>query len=150
MRWCGVPLPPPTNNFRLSYPNKLYIVGKGIYPRVRIILNIGKNILISRFYEQFLRSSWILGHFWKFEKVPNSWNINISYIILKRVIWRFQIYNLFCEKFKFRGFTKAFKNFEKYIIAFIFAKFKYFGKQIIYIWDLQITRFKMIYDMFVF
>ena len=46
----------------------------------------------------------------------------MSYIILKRVIWRFQICNLFREKLKFRGFTKAFKNFVKYIIAFIFAK----------------------------
>ena len=43
------------------------------------------------------------------------------------------IYNLFREKFKFRGFTKAFTNFAKYIIAFIFAKFKYFAKQIIYL-----------------
>ena len=59
--------------------------------------------------------------------------MNILYIILKRVIWRFQIYNLFREKFKFRGFTKAFTNFAKYIIAFIFAKFKYFAKQIIYL-----------------
>ena len=41
------------------------------------------------------------------------------------------MYNLFREKFKFRGFTKAFNNFAKYIIAFIFAKFKYFTKQII-------------------
>ena len=49
------------------------------------------------------------------------------------MIWRFQIYNLFREKFKFRGFTKAFKNFAKYIIAFISAKFKYFAKQIIYL-----------------
>ena len=43
------------------------------------------------------------------------------------------IYNLFREKFKFRGFTKAFTNFAKYIIAFIFAKFKYLAKQIIYL-----------------
>ena len=28
--------------------------------------------------------------------------MNISYIILKHVIWRFQIYNLFREIFKFR------------------------------------------------
>ena len=49
------------------------------------------------------------------------------------LISRFQIYNLFREKFKFRGFTKAFKNFAKYVIAFIFAKFKYFAKQIIYL-----------------
>ena len=41
--------------------------------------------------------------------------------------------NLFREKFKFRGFTKAFTNFAKYVIAFIFAKFKYFEKQIIYL-----------------
>ena len=54
-----------------------------------------------------------------------------EHIILKRVIWRFQIYNLFREKLKFRGFTKAFKKFAKYIIAFTFAKFKYFAKQII-------------------
>ena len=52
--------------------------------------------------------------------------MNILYIILKHVIWRFQIYNLFREIFKFRGFTKAFTNFAKYIIAFIFAKPKYF------------------------
>ena len=51
--------------------------------------------------------------------------MNISCITLKRVIWRFQIYNLFLEKFEFRGFTKPFKNFGKYIIVFIFAKFKY-------------------------
>ena len=53
--------------------------------------------------------------------------MNKSYIILKHVIWRFQIYNLFREKLKFCGVTKAFKNFAKYIIAFIFAK------QIIYL-----------------
>ena len=41
--------------------------------------------------------------------------------------------NLFREKFKFRGFTKAFTNFAKHVIAFIFAKFKYFAKQIIYL-----------------
>ena len=61
-----------------------------------------ENILISRFNEQFSRSSRNLGHFWKFEKISNSSNTNISYIIWKRVIWRFQIYNLFREIFKFR------------------------------------------------
>ena len=43
------------------------------------------------------------------------------------------MYDLFREKFKFRGFTKALKTFAKYIIIFIFAKFKYFAKQIIYL-----------------
>ena len=58
--------------------------------------------MISRFYEQFSRSSRILGHFWKFEKISNSYSTNISYIILKRVIWRFQMYNLFLDISKFR------------------------------------------------
>ena len=30
-------------------------------------------------------------------------------------------------------FTKAFKNFAKYIVAFIFAKFEHLAKQIIYL-----------------
>ena len=128
----GAP-PPPIIFEKLKLPQQI------IYGRKRNLsespnhLKYRENILISRFYEQFSRSSRNLGHFWKFKKISNSKNTNISYIILKRVIWRFQIYNLFREKFKFRGFTKAFKNFAKYIIGFIFAKFKYFTKQIIYL-----------------
>ena len=34
-----------------------------------------ENILISRFYEQLSRSSRNLGHFWKFEKISNSYII---------------------------------------------------------------------------
>ena len=37
------------------------------------------------------------------------------------------------KQLKFRDFTKAVTNFAKYVIAFIFAKFKYFAKQIIYL-----------------
>ena len=135
MRRCGVslPPPPPTNNFRLNYPNKLYIVGNGIYPRVWIILNIGKIFWFCDFNEQFSRSSRILGHFWSSK----------NFKLLKTQIYQIsfwsgwsvdsKIYNLFREKFKFRGFTKAFKNFAEYITAFIFAKLKYFTKQIIYL-----------------
>ena len=102
------------------------------------------NILISGFYEQFSWSSRNLGHFLKFEKISNSQNTTISYMILKRVIWRFQIYN-FCEIFKFRGFTKAFKNFTKYVIGFIGNL--NISRNKLHIWNLQITRFKMIYDI---
>ena len=89
--------------------------------------------MISRFYEQFLRSSRNLGHFWKFEKISNSQNTNISYIILKRVIWRLQIYNLFREIFKFREdksnnvFREILKCFRKT------AKFEFLAKKIIYL-----------------
>ena len=126
----GAPPPPPPIIFeRLKLLQQIIYHRKGNLSESPNHQKYWENILIS----QFLRNSRILGHFWKFEKISNSWNTNISYIILKRVIWRFQIYNLFREKFKFRGFTKAFKNFAKYIIAFIFAKFKYFAKQIMYL-----------------
>ena len=63
-------------------------------------------------------------------------DINISYIILKRVIWRFQIYNLFLEIFKFREY-KSNNEFREVLKCFRkTAKFEFFAK--------QITRFKMI------
>ena len=54
MRRCGVP-PPPHQQFSkdLSYPNKLYIVGKRIYRRVRIIKNIGKIFWFRDFMSNF-------------------------------------------------------------------------------------------------
>ena len=73
-----------------------------------------------------------MSNFREFEKISNSWNINMLYIILKHVIWRLRVYNLFREIFKFHGFKKAFVNFAKFIIAHIFAIFKYFAKQTIY------------------
>ena len=59
--------------------------------------------------------------------------MNISYIVLKHVIWRFQIYKLFREICKFREdksnnvFRKILKCFRKT------AKFEFFAKQIIYL-----------------
>ena len=52
-RMRRLPPPPPTNNFPLSYPNKLYIAGKRIYLRVRIILNIGKIFWFRDFMSNF-------------------------------------------------------------------------------------------------
>ena len=37
------------------------------------------------------------------------------------------------------GFTKAFSNFAKFIIAFIFGKLEYFAKQIVYLESLDYT-----------
>ena len=47
-----------------------------------------------------------------------------SGIILKHVIWRLQIYNLFREMFKFRDFEKAFVNFAK-LLLLIFPETNY-------------------------
>ena len=132
MRRCGV-APPPIIFERLKLPQQIIYRRKENLSESPNHQKYWENILVSRFYEQFSRNRRNLGYFRKFEKISNSQNMNILYIILKHVIWRFQIYNLFREIFKFRGFTKAFTNFAKYIIAFIFAKFKYFAKQIIYL-----------------
>ena len=120
----------------LKLPQQIIYRWKGNLSESPNHLKYWENILISRSYEQFSRKSRNLGHFWKFKKISVSWNMNISYITLKGVIWRFQMYNLFREKFEFRGFTKAFKNFGKYIIVFIFAKFKYLKPALI---DIRIT-----------
>ena len=42
-----------------------------------------------------------------FEKISNFKNMNVLYIILKHVVWRFRIYNYFREIFKFRDFMNT-------------------------------------------
>ena len=109
-----------------------------------------ENILVSRFYEQFSRNRRNLGHFRKLEKISNSQNMNILYVILKHVIWRFQIYNLFREKYLNFAKIKAIMYFAKFVNAFVKPRNLNFSRNKLYIWNLQITRFKMIYNMFVF
>ena len=59
--------------------------------------------------------------------------MNILYIILKHVIWRFQIYNLFREILKFleNKSNNVFREISKYFHKT--AKFEFFAKQIIYL-----------------
>ena len=54
--------------------------------------------------------------FLKIEKIFNSVNINVLYMIFKHVIW--QIRNYFHEIFKFRDSIGAFLIFVKYIILY--------------------------------
>ena len=141
MRRCGV-APPPIIFERLKLPQQI------IYRREENLSEspnhqkYWENILVSRFYEQFSRNRRNLGHFRKFEKISNSQNMNILYIILKHVIWRFQIYNLFREIFKFR------EDKSNNVVREIRKCFRKTAK--LYIWNLQITCFKMICNMFVF
>ena len=58
-----------------------------------------------------------------FEKISNLKIMNILYIILKHVVWRFRIYNYFREIFKFREISLSVHK---------IAKFEYFAKVIIY------------------
>ena len=131
----GVPPPPPPPPIMfeaLDRPQQTIYHWKGNLSESPIHFRYRQNILISRFYEQFLRNCRNLGHFRELEKISNSKNIHMLHIILKHVIWRLRIHNLFREIFKFRGFKKALMNFAKFIMAHIFATFKYFAKQTIY------------------
>ena len=71
MRRCGV-APPPIIFERLKLPQQIIYRRKGNLSESPNHQKYWENILISRFYEQFSRSSRILGHFWKFEKISNS------------------------------------------------------------------------------
>ena len=133
MRRCGVPPPPPIIFERLKLPQQIIYRRKENLSESPNHQKYWENILVSRFYEQFSRNRRNLGHFRKFEKISNAQNMDILYIILKHVIWRFQIYNLFREIFKFREdksnnvFREIRKCFRKT------AKFEFFVKQIIYL-----------------
>ena len=64
------------------------------------------------------------------KKIQTLKNMNMSDIVLKRVIWRFQIYNLFREIFKFRE-DKSNNVFREILkCSRKTAKFKFFAKQI--------------------
>ena len=141
--------PPPIIFERLKLPQQIIYRRKENLSESPNHQKYWKNILVSRFYEQFSRNRRNLGHFQKFEKISNSQNMNILYIILKHVIWRFQIYNLFREIFKFRE-DKAIMYFAEFVNAFVKPRNLNFSRNKLYIWNLQITRFKMIYNMFVF
>ena len=60
--------------------------------------------------------------------LPNFKNMNILYIVLKHVGWRFRIYNYFREIFKFRNFMNTLRNFAKSVIAHNFAKVIIYSK----------------------
>ena len=57
--------------------------------------------------------------------------MNILYIALKNVIWKFRVCNYFCGISKFRDLMNTLRNDAKSVFAHISAKFKYFVKQFI-------------------
>ena len=142
--------PPPIIFERLKLPQQIIYRWKENLSENPNHQKYWQNILVSRFYEQFSRNRPNLGHFRKFEKISNSQNMNILSIILKHVIWRFQIYNLFREILKFRE-DKSNNVFREIgVNAFVKPRNLNFSRNKLYIWNFQITRFKMIYNMFLF
>ena len=128
------PLPPPPHrSFENQWRNIdiLYIILKGIVWRFRFSFNFSKIFLFRNFMSKFSRSDSSMAPEWVFEKISNFWNMNILYIVLKHVIWRFWICNYFPEISKFRDFMNTLRNFAKFVFAPIFAKFKYLSKKFI-------------------
>ena len=74
MRRCGVPPPPPPPIIfeRLKLPQQIIHRRKENISESPNCQKYWKNILVSRFYEQFSRNRRNLGHFRKFEKISNS------------------------------------------------------------------------------
>ena len=67
-----------------------------------------------------------------FEKISNFKIMNILYIILKNVVWRFRIYDYFREIFQFRENMSKNRFREISLSVHKIAKFKYFAKVNIY------------------
>ena len=63
---------PPIIFERLKLPQQIIYCRKENLSESPNHFKYRKNILISRFYEQFSPSSRNLGHFWKFEKISDS------------------------------------------------------------------------------
>ena len=98
----------------------------------RIHFKYLKDILISRFYEQFSRNGSAMAPERTFEKISNLKIMNILYISLKHVVWRFRVYNYFREIFKFRENMSKNRFREISLSVNKIAKFDYFAKVIIY------------------
>ena len=83
MRRCGV-VPPPIIFERLKLPQQIIYRQKGNLSESPNHKKYWENILISRFYKQFSRSSRILGHFWKLVRK------NFKLLEHKHIIYHFE------------------------------------------------------------
>ena len=149
MRGGSPPPPPPIIFERLKLPQQIIYRRKENLSESPNHQKYWENILVSRFYEQFSRNRRNLGHFRKFEKFQtlriqtyytsfwSTWSGDSKYIIC------FAKYLNFAK-------IKALTYFAKFVNAFVKPRNLNFSRNKLYIWDLQITRFKMMYNMFVF
>ena len=76
--------------------------------------------------------------------------MNILYIALKHVIWRFWICIYFREICKVRDFMNTLRNFAKFLFAHIFTMFKYLAEKININRISRSRALKMIHNMSIF
>ena len=128
----GGPPPPPIIFKPYILPQQTIYRWKGNLTANRIHFKYLKNILISRFYDQFSRNGSAMAPERMFEKISDFKIRNILYIILKHVVWRFRIYNYFRKIFKFGENMSKNRFREISLSVHKIAKFEYFAKIIIY------------------
>ena len=86
-----------SRSFENSWSNlrKIMQCWRGNLLEIKIPFQYLKNISILRFHEQFLRNGWKLGYLQLPEKISNSYDVDVLYIILNHLTWRFAIYHSF-------------------------------------------------------
>ena len=149
MRRCGV-APPPIIFERLMLPQQIIYRRKENLSESPNHQKYWENILISRFYEQFSRNRRNLGHFRKFEK-------NFKLLEHKHIIYHFEAGGLEVPNFlicfaKNSNFAVLRKHLRisRNALLLLSSRNLNISRKKIYIWNLQVTCFKMIYNMFIF
>ena len=139
MRRCGV-APPPIIFERLKFPQQIIYRRKENLSESPNHQKYWENILVSRFYKQYSRNRRNLGHFRKFEKISNS-------IEHKHIICQFEAGDLEIPNF---AVLQKHLRISRNTLLLLSSRNLNISRNKLYIWNLQITCFKMIYNMFIF
>ena len=125
-------------------PNKLYIIGKGIYRRVQFILDIDKIFRFQNFMSDFRE----IVKFRPFFEVRKDFRL----LEFRQVGYHFEEHDLEKQNkwlvtkiFKYRKNMSNNRFREIHKSSLKIAKFEYFLRNKLYICNLQITCFKMKY-----
>ena len=141
--------PPPIIFERLKLPQQIIYRRKENLSESPNHQKYWENILVSRFYEQFSRNRRNLGHFRKFEKFQtlrtqtyyisfwSGWSGDSKYVIC------------FAKNSNFAVLRKHLRI-SRNTLLLLSSRNLNISRNKLYIWNLQITCFKMIYNMFIF
>ena len=133
--------PPPIIFERLKSPQQIIYRRKGNLSESPNHQKYWRNILISRFYEQFSRSSRNVGHFWKFKKFQTF--RTQTCLILFWSGWSGDSKNIICFA-KYLNFAKikSITYFAKFLNAFVKPRNLNFSQNKLYAWLTRSVAFK--------
>ena len=150
MRRCGVPPPPPPIIFgRLKLPQQIIYRRKENLSESPNHQKYWENILVSRFYEQFSRNRRNLGHFRKFKKFQTL-RTQTYYISFWSGLSGDSKYIICFAKNSNFAVLRKHLRISRNTLLLLSSRNLNISRNKLYIWNLQITCFKMIYNMFIF